>query len=332
MDVTIYMTSILLILCNYYIIVDGIQCMDENNSTVDWFVVYKIPKLKHKVKLIAEGAGHILITSTNPTKWTFSEHSINDTNSIIGNTLSPFYSKSKMDNVTYVLYNDQPPNQPSKGTKGHTKGVVLADVASGLWLVHSVPNFPPLGSKYTFPSTGFPKGQSFLCISLSLENLDKVGTQLQYNEPQIYASNVSETIQNRVQQLAKAVSGITVTKPPWYNKIVITSKKGTEFTSFAKTRKFGKDLYEDWLAPTLQADLFVETWRNGAGKLPSNCSKPFKIYNVQNVLLTVANVSFLGTQDHSKWAVSTNSSWICIGDINRMVVNGFKLIFLNSRF
>lgn len=34
--------------------------------------------------------------------------------------------------------------------KGHTKGVVLGDKFTALWLVHSVPRFPPIpDSKYT---------------------------------------------------------------------------------------------------------------------------------------------------------------------------------------
>lgn len=53
----------------------------------------------------------------------------------------------------------------------------------------------------------------------------------------------------------------------------------------------------------------------------------FKIsYRVDNVLdleiTEPVEISFKTTTDHSKWAVSTNtttSKWICIGDINRAV-------------
>lgn len=73
------------------------------------------------------------------------------------------------------MYNDQPPNRKSKTKKGHNKGVVLANTEGGFWLVHSVPHFPQIGLNYTYPRTGAVFGQSFLCVSLDLSNLDKVG-------------------------------------------------------------------------------------------------------------------------------------------------------------
>lgn len=80
----------------------------------------------------------------------------------------------------HILYNDEPPNKPSKSNKGHTKGVVLGDKEGGIWLVHSVPHFPPAGPNYTYPLTGSLYGQSFLCLSLDLKNLDAVGTYSKY--------------------------------------------------------------------------------------------------------------------------------------------------------
>jgi len=35
------------------------------------------------------------------------------------------------------------------------------------------------------------------------------------------------------------------------------------------------ELYMDWVAPTLQSNLLVETWQNGRGKLPSSCGRKF---------------------------------------------------------
>ncbi|RZB39136.1 plancitoxin-1 [Asbolus verrucosus] len=282
-------------------------------------------------KLIKNGLGYAYITSTDYTKWEFSNYSINDTNSILGNTLVPFYKN--LSDTGYVLYNDQPPTELPKSSKGHTKGVVLTDLNGGFWLIHSVPHFPQLGANYTFSSSGVIKGQSFFCISLDLKNLNKVGIQLQYNEPQIYASHVPDILKSKISQIEAAVSGVTVTQPPWFNQIPITSKSGIRFISFAKSKKFGKDLYEDWVAPALQSNLLVETWPNGAGKLPSNCSKPFKVYNVETVSMKVTNTTFSNTQDHSKWAVSQNLNWICIGDINRMEhqkVRGGGTVCLNN--
>jgi deoxyribonuclease-2 len=90
------------------------------------------------------------------------------------------------------------------------------------------------------------------------------------------------------------------------------------YISFAKSKYFGSDLYSDLVAPYYDTDLLVETWQNGRGKLPSNCSKP----TVENVLdMNLAENSFKETKGHSKWTISKSSTLglVCIGDINRMV-------------
>lgn len=53
---------------------------------------------------------------------------------------------------------------------------MLGNKEGGVWLVHSVPHFPPHPfERYSYPNTGTPFGQSFLCLSLNLKNLNKVG-------------------------------------------------------------------------------------------------------------------------------------------------------------
>ena len=54
-------------------------------------------------------------------------------------------------------------------------------------------------------------------------------------------------------------------KAPFYHVANFQSKTGTWFTSFAKHDKFGKDLYSDFVAPMLKANLLVESWPNGPG-------------------------------------------------------------------
>lgn len=79
-----------------------------------------------------------------------------------------------------------------------------------------------------------------------------------------------------LSDLIKAANNITVNSAPWYSMMNLFTIKGIQFTSFAKSKGFNKDLYEDLVAPSLQTDLFVETWPNGGGRLPSNCTKQFK--------------------------------------------------------
>ncbi|XP_023575814.1 deoxyribonuclease-2-alpha isoform X2 [Octodon degus] len=84
----------------------------------------------------------------------------------------------------------------------------------------------------------------------------------------------------------------------------------TEFTKI--------DLYAGWLAEALGADLQVQFWPNSQGTLPSNCSGPFKVLNVnQTSFPGPAGPTFHSTEDHSKWCVAPREQWACIGDMNR---------------
>ncbi|XP_074655924.1 plancitoxin-1-like isoform X2 [Tubulanus polymorphus] len=82
------------------------------------------------------------------------------------------------------------------------------------------------------------------------------------------------------------------------------------------------ELYEEIVAPTLQSDLNVETWRKGAGgKLKSSkCDKDYKVFNV--ISIKIGNHQFRYSKDHSKWAVTptktSKGGYVCIGDLNRM--------------
>lgn len=112
----------------------------------------------------------------------------------------------------------------------------------------------------------------------------------------------------------------TITNAPFYNLETLKSRHGVEFASFAKSRKFQKELYEDWVAPHYTAgDYYTETWQHGAGNIQSDCTKPAKVYNIEEISFASSNVSFMTMHDHSKWMVSDEHSLLCVGDINRQV-------------
>ncbi|KAJ8898399.1 hypothetical protein PR048_003759 [Dryococelus australis] len=81
--------------------------------------------------------------------------------------------------LLWILYNDQPPNGNVSFNKGHTKGVVMCKPDGGLWLVHSIPHYPPsptgMSGGYSYPHSGLTYGQSFLCLSLNVKQMDLVG-------------------------------------------------------------------------------------------------------------------------------------------------------------
>jgi deoxyribonuclease II len=172
-------------------IADRIGCRDEDGNLVDWFYLYKLPKIVGKSET---GLNYLFVTSSS-SDWTMSQKLMNDSSSMVGKTFEEIYVDRK-DNKIKVLYNDEPPTGEADEVRGHTKGVVVANDISGFWIVHSVPKFPPEIEKgaYDFPESGRTYGQSFLCISMTGDQIWKVGKQLQFNEPHFYSSHVPDNL------------------------------------------------------------------------------------------------------------------------------------------
>ena len=106
---------------------------------------------------------------------------------------------------------------------------------------------------------------------------------------------------------------------PTNSKINLESSSNKLFVHFAKNKKFGTDLYSEFVAPTLKSNLLAETWIRGHAIGPS-CDG----YSVEDITKTrIGNkYMFKNTKDHSKFAISKPGSenhYVCIGDINRMV-------------
>ncbi|XP_030014096.1 deoxyribonuclease-2-alpha [Sphaeramia orbicularis] len=317
-----------------------ISCYNDNGEAVDWFYLYKLPK-EHGRKSIEEGEKYLFLEKGSE-GWADGKVSVNDTTGALGRTVGQLYTQTKNTEVAYILYNDQ---RPPKGvsdrwlddgdsSRGHTKGVVLLDKEQGFWLVHSTPHFPPVQKEgqYYYPSSGVNNGQNFICVTYPLERFQTIGEQLQINQPKVYDCDVPESFAALVPALAavckkahssnhlfphaKAVSNRSVT---------LTSKEGTDFISFAKGASFDNDLYHSWVAPFLQSDLLVQFWVRSTGVLRSDCSKGWRVLDVQ-LLSPGKRFTFKASQDHSKWAVSPQGTgqggrggggWVCVGDINR---------------
>lgn len=176
-------------------VADRIGCRDEAGNLVDWFYLYKLPNAvanEDGVEKKLTGLEYLFLTPKKTMEWTMSDKLVNDTESMPGKTLSLIYEQNK-DNLV-IIYNDEPTNGATDGSRGHTKGVVVANDISGFWLVHSVPKYPPAIDEgaYSYPKTGTVYGQSFLCISMIGGEVDKVGKQLKYNEPHFYSSQVPD--------------------------------------------------------------------------------------------------------------------------------------------
>ncbi|KAK2186766.1 hypothetical protein NP493_189g00018 [Ridgeia piscesae] len=302
----------------FYNIHGEISCKNMAGKPVDWFIVYKLPRLHHgQDEQVREGIAFYYMDSESPA-WSRSKTPINATGHAVEHTLRQIYTHDKSKEVMYALYNDEKPGKETSFTYGHTKGDVCFDKSSGFWLVHSVPHLPPWANEsYAYPHTGRMYGQTFLCVTYNYDQLNLIGKQMMYNMPWVYDFNMPDSFAKTSPQMALVLQNKHVKQQPWNNSVVLQSKGSQKFLSFAKYRKFDADLYDAWVAPYLGSPLYVESWQNGKGPTPSNCSGQYKVFNIKE--LKVGTVAFDEPHDHAKWCVTTHTAIpvVCIGDINR---------------
>ncbi|CAM4606744.1 unnamed protein product [Lepidochelys kempii] len=299
----------------------GISCYDDAGQPVDWFLAYKLPWPRHSPP--AEGMRY-MYQDARSGGWVPGRTLMNSTQSAVGRTLLQLYqgANRRTEDTAYVLYNDQPPkNVPSSTSpRGHTKGVVLLDRAQGFWLLHSTPHYPPpVTETYAWPHSGLHNGQSFLCVTFPYAQFKEIGTQLRFDDPVVFDARVQGAFAQALPDLHLASEMQHVREPPWNRSVALTSLGGRRFLSLAKFRLFHDDLYSGWVAQALSSDLYVQFWPNSRGVLPSNCSGPYRVYNIEELGFPAPGPDFPATVDHSKWCVSTESTpgWACVGDMNR---------------
>lgn len=332
------------------------------------FTLYKLPRKvnrlfdfqdypNNKVPFVNQGTAYVYMTNKEP-DWKLSNLSLNHTLSFPGLTLNSLYTTNFTDSpkIGYVLYNDQ----ADKVTviKGHTKGVVLFNEKSVVWIVHSIPHYPPKPSDQSYfirpPQCVF--GQSMLCMSFDFNQLDLIGKQLLYTFPQIFDYYIPENLKSSpvLANLLKVINGEHVQQAPWSNLAYLTTLNGEKMLSIAKFTDFQEDLYSGLVAPTLKSNLLTETWNNGAGTLRSNCTSAnsYHVLNIQSIQIESANMKFSVHNDHSKWTVTDlndlnyyysqefyeNDEKIkvaCVGDINRQIDQfkraGGTVCFINNQ-
>ena len=224
------------------------------------------------------------------------------------------------------MYNDEEPNKYKDFHDAHSKGTVGYDCSSGFWLVHSVPKYPPYykDKYYYYPESGREFGQSMLCMSLPLSEINTAGRQFQTVGPHFYNFSMPDSLRDKLPELYQATVNKKQICDPTSRIASLTSKGGMKFTSFAKSKRFGKDLYAGLVSPSLKKSLLVETWvfkeynRLNVCCVPEEAYCQYNVYNVRELKFNDV-VYFKVHYDHSKWAFALDMSTLCVGDINRKV-------------
>ncbi|RWS21186.1 Deoxyribonuclease-2-like protein, partial [Leptotrombidium deliense] len=285
MNITFQLTLLVILLIQFHSNNAELYCRDEHGDNVDWYIVYKLPKISEPLlnSTFGEGlryayiAGPAIGAKNAIKEWQLSSKEVGDRNSIFAKTLRPVYKEPKK--FTSLLYNDDPAEAESAKSYidsansywAHAKGVVAMDSETGFFLTHSIPRFPLAfnESKYEYPSSASNYGQTALCISFKTPSeANKILRHLQTLQPNIYYSNDANVLKD------KSVFNDVIGKVALNETLAIRTIKsynGKLFTAFGKNSKADGDLYGAYIAPYLKNDLSVQTWRRGAGEpLPSN--------------------------------------------------------------
>ncbi|KAL7396339.1 hypothetical protein ABVT39_004511 [Epinephelus coioides] len=292
------------------------SCKNEAGEPVDWFVIYKLPKIGE----VGSGVDYMYLDSSVGS-WQMSKFMVNTSEGAMGNTLKQLYMGQayKSNSSVYALYNDGPPILEYIKGYGHTKGVLLFDHSQGFWISHSIPHFPSFPERgYLYPSSGKVNGQTALCMTYQYDQFLQIAKQMAYLYPRVYNCSVPVAFLADLPQLAQLCEG---SKPPLASDKRVEqlfSVEGEKFASFVKSERFVDDIYTGWVAQALGANLLVESWQTQGHELPSNCSLPKHTMNIKRIRLP-GLAPFLSRHDHSKWCVSQayEDQVTCLGDLNR---------------
>ena len=265
-----------------------------------------------------------------------SPFSMNDTqHGALSYTVSQLWNS----NIDYILFNDEATGDEATGDEatgdeatgdeatgdeatgdeatayGHAKGIWAWSGPDAFLLTHSIPLFP------TGPSdspayvglgpNAHTYAQTLACFSLRTADLATLATQAMLNAPHVYDSRVGPNAPPALRALANG----TKDKRALCTATSFNTVGSTGFTFFAKSAQWNNELYSACLAPRIQSGLLAETWIRGSATGPA-CGE-YGVLDIQALRFS-GNVSFKETQDHSKWAVSTKGSSVCVADINRM--------------
>eukprot|EP00300_Choanocystis_sp_HF-7_P024482 c25949_g1_i1.p1 GENE.c25949_g1_i1~~c25949_g1_i1.p1 ORF type:complete len:409 (-),score=82.41 c25949_g1_i1:34-1260(-) len=294
------------------------SCLNDQGSPVDWWVALKVNNDYKYYYLDSTGKTPSLRASKS---------TLDGSSGAIVQTIKQIYDKLPSEHG-YVLYNDETDDSKGNTGRAHAKGALLFDDKQGFWLIHSVPRFPRRRSAgyEVMPSATY--GQSFICATFGIEQFEEITNSLALMAPLVYDSSMSKAMATHMPSLASLTTNSIAKFEIPSVELSLTTAGGAAVTHFSKSKNYDGDFYEDLLAPSLKASLFVETWMNGDAKnrMPSSYKDPpnYSVIHVDKVTMADSRSEWVNSQDHSKWAVTTTSGTVCIGDLNRQYSQGLR--------
>jgi hypothetical protein len=217
----------------------------------------------------------------------------------------------------YILFNDEPIGGGANASMGHTKGIWIWNMDSGLGLIltHSVPLYPSGPSHVSFYTglghNAYTYAQHMACFSTTVANMNRLAVLGQLTVAGIYDRRISTRSPSGLVEFGTGV----INRAGYCNTTNFTTGNGTEVRYFAKSSQWNNELYAWCIAPHLVSALVAETWIRGSATGPYCGLYPVLDASTVNFSLGFA---WKETQDHSKWAIGLDGDWICPSDINRM--------------
>jgi deoxyribonuclease-2 len=295
---------------------------DEHGQPVDWWFLYKVPRLAASAQGSAATGYEYVYYDPHAQKVAPSPNQLTDGRGALDLTLQSVFAQPSA-TTGWLLYNDEPPasaHRSVSSTLGHTKGVLAFDTASGtaFWLLHSWPKYPAPGVA-GLPTPDF--GQTFLCVSLTLDVARQIATQMRgCQQPEVYLPRLPKTLDTGdplyalAQPMDPAVAGDS-------SVLEVATRGHMPFKVIAKNRHWGKDFWSDLVGPTLHADMDDETWIRGPIPPVLDSDHVHRTYDIKYIDLHPLGAPWAWpeTKDHAKWGITLGTDWVCVGDLNRMI-------------
>ncbi|XP_064478836.1 plancitoxin-1-like [Ornithodoros turicata] len=365
----------------------SVTCRDQNNNAVDWFIMYKVPRIEFEDGTSTQGTEFAYIDSrTSARKWRISSQSIRSDNPLsysvaplfkndlhssntcrvgLHRRLSPYGSsiqagyvvpgdqgiqfhdltrqgqrvpenaeterktkeeeeEEKKKELMYVVYNDQPPPRYTATNDGHSKGLVIFDNTTGVWIQHSIPRFLEVAARqYVFPMNAERNAQTVMCITFPTSAVNTIAWHLRMHHANVYHKSARSALSQKYPEMDRLLQGIYVKYPQPIQSIdTLRSLDGSEFVTVAKRTPWDVDVYSDYVIYHVTSpNLLVQSWLSGAGqKMGPACKESYSVLDTEFINLHMIDKSWKwkSTEDHSKWAVGTSTPWFCFGSLNRM--------------
>uniref|UniRef100_A0A224YVG7 Deoxyribonuclease ii n=1 Tax=Rhipicephalus zambeziensis TaxID=60191 RepID=A0A224YVG7_9ACAR len=302
-----------------------LSCKNSEGKDVDWFVVYKLPKIKHnKINpWMTTGEEMAYYDCHKKTRgWYLLPFNVSSQRkNPIWETLKPIYGGK---HVAFVAYNDQPPKGFNGTRGGHSKGILMAskkDSGRVVWLQHSVPQFVGnVTESYIYPHSGRENGQLFFCLSFRMNALETIATHLHVQAVHVYQNmsknwtadypKFSDLLNKKYDQDRKTVR---------IDHLKTTGKR--RVLAIAKSPRLFRDIYEEEMKTQMKDSIVVQSWRNGVGGAQeSYCKSGYSVTNVEQLRISTqgGQVSFSSREDHSKWYITKRREMFCFSTLNRM--------------